>query len=149
MAASHSLGSQFKTNTLTRNPGDNPDQLQLFMTPSELMKKITYSYDRIYDDYGVYESMDDLWSRKLKESKVEEVPGYWQHGAGIHKLLATSGWNWDHRVPLAHTKYGNDGTWETRISNAHHRVASANEIDPNMLIPVDNTIVHKRDRNAY
>lgn len=101
----------------------NPDQLQLFMTGTELKSAITNSIDR-----APMGRMSDMWKRKLRESKRSDM----SHGAGTYQSLAKHGWQGE-GVDVMHVrKYGALPEWdrtEVSVSDAHHRIAAAADIE--------------------
>lgn len=99
----------------------NPHQLKLFMTGMELKNSITYSGDRNDD-----ETLDDMWNRKVEESK--ETRGV--HGAGTYESIREHGWKPegrydDKQIPVRYSKSKSS----MRIANGHHRVAAAADIE--------------------
>jgi len=119
----------------------NPEQLQLFMTGTELKGMITDSIDR--NPLGGYGgTMDKMWATKVRQSKREGMG----HGAGTYKSMKERGWDpptevWGDEAPgwdnagfeINHVrKYGGipafDRT-ETSVTAAHHRIAAAADIE--------------------
>lgn len=97
-----------------------PQQLKLFMTGGELKDNITYSGDTL-----PHETLGDMWDRKVVESKEE-----YGHGAGTYDSIQKHGWDpkdsWDAKgIPIRYSSR----TGSTRISNGHHRVAAAADIE--------------------
>ena len=122
MAASHHL---------------NPDQLQLFMTGTELKNAITDSIDR-----APMQSMDKMWATKLRQSKRSGM----EHGAGTYQSIKQHGWKepegvWGDETPghgnsgfeIMHKRvYGGIPEWdrsETSVTGAHHRIAAAADLE--------------------
>ena len=99
-----------------------PEQMKLFMSGTELKGSLTNSIDR-----APMQSMDDMWKRKLRESKSESY-----HGGGTHASLKEH--NWVGPGPgLYHTTIpGAIPEWskeDTQVDDAHHRIAAAADIE--------------------
>lgn len=119
-----------------RDPGKDPNQLRMFMTPKEIHGIVNESYDRHFPDKsrtGQMETLDEMWERKLEESRVPRDPQ--KHGSGSYSLLSKAGWDWDFKVPIQM----HEST--VRLTNAHHRIAAMLDIDPDALIPVTHRLV--------
>ena len=106
------------------DPGKNPKQLRMFMTAPEIMGLVNTS-----KDVHGSETMDDMWKRKLGESKNRD---------NLYDSLATRGYR---GMPLwiSHedfTEHDGPQDEEIRLMDGHHRVASMAQIDPNAWIPV-------------
>jgi hypothetical protein len=100
----------------------HPQQMKLFMTGTELKGEITSSIDR-----APMQSMDDMWKRKLRESKGE----HW-HGGGTHASLKERGWVGPGPELFHTTIPGAIPEWdkeELGVSDAHHRIAAAADIE--------------------
>lgn len=99
-----------------------PEQMSLFMTGTELKGAITQSIDR-----APMQSMDDMWKRKVRESKGDAY-----HGGGTHASLKANGWvgpgpELFHTViPGAIPEFNKQ---ELGVSDAHHRIAAAADIE--------------------
>ena len=97
----------------------SPDQFKLFMTARELREQ----YDPNWGDFEDDETSEDVWNRKLRESKE----------TGLHKDIEDIGV----RMPVTVSDNpATDSEFKPEILGGHHRVASAFEINPDMLIPV-------------
>ena len=114
-------------------------QLPLFASGSEVKKMLNMSYDMdngaSYDTHrrtsggGVEpyrtkrkdpETMDDMWDRKLEESKSYES----DHGAGVYGSLKKEGWR-SHSAGLTMVHRTTPEGVTRRLHDGHHRVASA------------------------
>jgi hypothetical protein len=91
----------------------NPNQLRLFMTPTEIMKH----FEPISGDFKRNESVEELWGRKAEES----------HDAGLTDSIRKQGV----QVPVSLD------IDRSRVVGGHHRIAAAHTVDPNMSIPVN------------
>ena len=118
-------------------------QLGFYMTAEELKKGITHSYDR----GGRW--LDDLWDRKLQESKTGAVrnarytPTRDRGTNNLYSSIKEKGVQ--KLVEVAHPRKGaKEGENGLHLVEGHHRVAAAHDIDPNMLIPVTHTFPHDR-----
>ena len=87
-------------------------QLAMYMTAREI-------HDLPMGDEPGYHSKEQLIKEKLEESKQ----------AGLHNQIKEQGV----RTPVA-IHNDDDGQY---LWDGHHRVVSANKINPNMLIPVE------------
>jgi hypothetical protein len=98
---------------VTRNPGDNPEQLQMFMRPHEILNKL-HSF---LDDEGIDDPRDypysDLHDEKLQEAK----------DSGLHDGIETDGVR-DH-VVLETAPH----TTKFRMGNGHHRLSVALDLE--------------------
>lgn len=110
----------------------DPNQLQAVMTGTELKGTITQSYDR-----RTSESLDEMWGRKLQESKAPKDTG---HGAGIHESLSTKGFRPELNAWSGYDRDDNPGyrgainvEHESRdrrhLDDGHHKVAAAADIE--------------------
>jgi hypothetical protein len=109
----------------------NPDQLQLFMTGTELKNAITGSIDR-NPIGGFGGTMDKMWKSKLRQSKRSGVG----HGAGTYQSLLKHGWQdpgTEGGFEINRKRvYGGIPEWdrtETSVTGAHHRIAAAADIE--------------------
>jgi hypothetical protein len=116
----------------------NPNQFKLFYGAQELQDAITDSNDRnvlydaaagemMRDDNGILqkESMPDMWSRKLQESKQREGYG---HGSGVYDSMMSEGVRPHTSLKLYHADQ--PGVNNKRvIADGHHRVAAAADIE--------------------
>ena len=99
---------------VTRNPGDNPEQLQMFMRPHEILNKLhgfmdaTASYIDDPKDYPY----SDLHDEKLSEAK----------STGLHDSIETDGVR-DHIVLT------NTGRDTFLMGNGHHRLSVALDLE--------------------
>lgn len=140
----------------SRDVRHDPNQLALFMTANDLKDTITDSWDRGmireypshyglsqsdienpsgYVDYDEEESMEDLWGRKLAESKKPEGSG---HGSGVHESISTKGWRpiVSGGVDLNYSSDDDPEYPDIRLSDAHHRVAAAADIESKTGKPI-------------
>jgi hypothetical protein len=100
----------------------HPGQMKLFMTGTELKESITGSIDR-----APMQSMDDMWKRKLRESKGEA----W-HGGGTHASLKEHGWVGPGPGIHQRMQPGAIPEWNKehlQVEDAHHRIAAAADIE--------------------
>lgn len=119
----------------------NPEQLQLFMTGTELKGMITDSIDR--NPLGGFGgTMDKMWASKLRQSKRSGM----EHGGGTYKSLQEHGWDppaevWGDEAP-GHDASGFEinhvrkigaipafDRTETSVTGAHHRIAAAADME--------------------
>lgn len=98
---------------VTRNPGDNPEQLQMFMRPHEILNKL-HSF---LDDEGIDDPRDYPYS-DLHDEKLEEAKG-----TGLHDSIETDGVR-DH-VVLETAPH----TTKFRMGNGHHRLSVALDLE--------------------
>jgi hypothetical protein len=133
----------------------------MFMTASEIMKATNTS-----KDLQGNETMDDLWKRKLKESKDETGT----RSAGLFDKIASEGYRGDpieldhddssvftSHLPESVGSSGSSPTFDkksnmyvtehkkTQLMDGHHRVATMAEADPNAWIPV----THKTRKQQF
>jgi len=94
--------------------GPQFDQLKLFMTPEEIKGYVNTSGD-LYDG----ETMDQMWERKVEESKAPRDTG---HGSGVYDALS-GGKPILSTVTALHTSRGSE------LEDKHHRVAAQADID--------------------
>jgi len=100
----------------------HPEQLQLFMTGTELKNRITDSIDR-----APMRSMDDMWKSKLRESKGQQ-----RHGGGTYQSLKKNGWQGEGPGILHRREYSVLPEWDKDhmgVNDAHHRIAAAADIE--------------------
>lgn len=115
----------------------NPDQLKMFMTPKEIMSSHE-NWDRLPND----PDGSKLYARKLHEAKTEPTPEankYEIWAAGKSDFIGPQ------IPPTYRTLYESIKAEGVKnpvhlspnyVVGGHHRIAAANDIDPNMLIPV-------------
>jgi hypothetical protein len=105
--------------------GPQFEQLKMFMTPAEIKDYVTTSEDLRYG-----ETMDQLWDRKLQESKQPRDTG---PGGGVHGALSSGTPILDDVDVLSESK-------GSMLIDKHHRVAAQADIDAatgkETLIPV-------------
>jgi hypothetical protein len=116
----------------------NQNQLQLFMTGSELKSTINRS-----SDLRPGENMSSMWGRKLERAKE---PGPYKHGSGVYDTLMSEGYDaskprlsgmGDGVVgPIRLQQSGFGDNRQTRVSDAHHRIAAADDIERQTGQPV-------------
>lgn len=111
------------------------EQLPMFMTAGEIKSKVNYSADPGGDN------MESLWHQKLYEAKTgairnaRYVPTRARKGASLYDSIKREGV----RKPVELNRNFDGGRhWPAgyQLSEGHHRVAAAADIDPNMLVPV-------------
>lgn len=113
----------------------NPNQLALFYSARELRDRvINHSKDDTHGD------LEDMWNNKLEEAQEpwdESKPDYLQtHGAGVYDSIKEKGYKGS-RLVLAHGPSG--ATW---VTNGHHRIAAAAQIEEETGVPVFIPIEH-------
>lgn len=118
----------------------NPEQLALFYTATDLQKMLTRSVDRDLSPMGGFESMEELWDRKLKESKKSSPHA---HGGGVYDSIKEKGYVGD-KLVVVHVDAD-----DKQISNGHHRIAAAAQIEKEtnkpIFIPVEHVETSHRD----
>ena len=103
----------------------NPNQLRLFMQAKELMDLTSGHTEGINQDYLPYSQSPGVYRQKLAESKVRPKIGQ----GSLHESIQESGV----KVPVRiRTHEGKE-----QINDGHHRIAAANDIDPEMYLPVE------------
>ena len=114
---------------VTRNPGDNPDQLQMFMRPHEILNKISGFMDNTgshIDDPKDY-PYSDLHNEKLGEAI----------DSGLHDGIETDG-------IMNHIVLTNTGRDKFRMGNGHHRLSVALDLEEKGH-QVDIPVIHDND----
>ena len=107
------------------------EQLPMFMKAGELKSKINVSYDPHRD-------MEHLWRYKLQEAKTGAIrnarytPTRARKGASFYDSIKEKGV----QKPVLISPNPSYKSPGFHLSEGHHRVAAAADIDPNMLIPV-------------
>ena len=94
------------------------EQMKLFMTPGEIKGWVTDSADRYRT---LNEGMDDMWNRKLHESKSPQ--GVPKPGAGVYDAVS-SGKNILPNVTLIPFRQTEHESARNMIGDGHHRVAA-------------------------
>ena len=137
------LGIVSKSNRVLPTPPNLTNELRqgnrpMFMTGPEIM----HNYDPNYWDKSPSESNDDLWARKLHESKrgsFHDTNYILRDGetSSLEESVRNSGV----RKPIFLGEFSKtrNNSSKPEVKNGHHRVAVASSIDPNMLLPVDHT----------
>lgn len=102
-----------------------PEQMQLFMTGTELKNRITDSIDR-----SPMGSMEQMWKSKLRQSKRSGMG----HGNDTYASIKEHGWNADEpQFEILHVRqFGAIPEFDTdrfSVSGAHHRIAAAADIE--------------------
>jgi hypothetical protein len=101
------------------------EQLAMYMPAHEVMAKTGQkSPDRTFRDYGlrlppVREGVDAMWERKAKEAKSK----------GLISSISKKGI----QKPVKMMPFMGQHV----LLDGHHRVAAANSLDPNFLVPVE------------
>ena len=113
------------------------EQMAMFIPAKDLIQSRPFPGDRDYteeSDFTKRENNQQLWDRKLRESKEYPTDAY---DGTLHKEIAEAGVKEPVRL-----------MWEGRdvptVVQGHHRIASANDIDPEMLVPA----MHYSDDDA-
>ena len=114
---------------VTRNPGDNPDQLQMFMRPHEILNKLSGFIDDTdgYLDDGRDYPYSDLHDEKLSEAK----------DSGLHDAIETDG-------VRNHIVLTNTGGDKFRMGNGHHRLSAALDLEEKGH-QIDIPVIHDND----
>ena len=99
---------------VTRNPGDNPEQLQMFMRPHEILNKLSGFMD---DDGGFIDDPQDYPNSKLHAEKLDEAKD-----SGLHDGIETDG-------VMNHIVLTNTGRDKFRMGNGHHRLSAALDLE--------------------
>ena len=132
----------------------HPKQLSMFMPARELYNMQPNPGDVKEEAHNRYWDSDDLppehtpeeekqymWDVKLAHTKEEAgSPEGWRAG-GLHKAIAKEGVL--EPVQIAH--YSRDDI--PHIMDGHHRVAAANDINPDMEVPIQNHVINKNWKN--
>lgn len=103
------------------------DQLQMFMTPKEIMSKWEPLTGDMYED----ESVSEFWDRKVDESKDDD-DGYYEQPTSdgtLHESISREGV----KKPV---HLGWDDNRPDQILGGHHRIAAAMDTAPDSVIPV-------------
>jgi hypothetical protein len=112
-------------------------QLAMFIPAKDLMTASPHAGDlQRVQSKGAHtlETEDQLWERKLKESQNKHwnvSRGHktlWE-GQGLHESIAAEGV----RTPVRILNHDDDNV---TVLQGHHRIVAANDVDPEMLIPV-------------
>ena len=115
---------------VTRNPGDNPDQLQMFMRPHEILNKI----DSFVDDFGgSIDDPQDYPYSDLHNEKLQEAID-----SGLHDGIETEGIK-NHIVlqTLPNSP-------QFRMGNGHHRLSAALDLEERGH-QIDIPVIHDAD----
>jgi ParB-like chromosome segregation protein Spo0J len=100
-----------------------PYQLKMFMQAHELMDVAAADTPK-WDSLNVHQPMRE---RKLKESKERK----------LYDSIAESGVQKPVTLDTMSFNEDDPSDFEEVIRDGHHRVAAANDINPNMYIPVE------------
>jgi len=128
----------------------HPQQLQMFMPARELLAMTPSDYN---PNRSTSRTVDDMWANKLEESKEDKFyPKIHADGSvdtrvrqdynSLHASIASEGVLKPVQVTRTAADFG-EGTPRAHLRNqavlfeGHHRVAAANDIDPQMEVPVD------------
>jgi hypothetical protein len=98
---------------VTRNPGDNPEQLQMFMRPHEVLNKL-YGF---IDDEGIDDPSDYPYSDLHNEKLGEAID------SGLHDGIETDGIM--NHIVLETAPH----TTKFRMGNGHHRLSVALDLE--------------------
>lgn len=107
----------------------------MFMKAGEIKAKVNSSADPGGHD------MDNLWHNKLYEAKTGAIrnarytPTRRRKGASLYESIKAKGV----QKPVELNRNNRDSRFSKKgysLSEGHHRIAAAADIDPNMLIPV-------------
>lgn len=117
----------------------HPYQMRMFMQAKELMN-ITSGHTDLSAprQYAPMSESPNLYAQKLAESKTGSAPStFFKKKKGkesLHDSIKREGVT--SPVHLKVFENINKDGWEEQINDGHHRVASANDINPEMYIPV-------------
>jgi len=98
---------------VTRNPGNNPEQLQMFMRPHEILNKL-HSF---LDDEGIDDPRDYPYSDLHNEKLGEAID------SGLHDGIETDGVM--NHIVLETAPH----TTKFRMGNGHHRLSVALDLE--------------------
>jgi len=115
---------------VTRNPGDNPEQLQMFMRPHEILNKLHHFAD---DGLGNIDDPKDYPYSDLHERKLDEAKD-----SGLHDGIETDGIL--NHVVLKTSNYTN----KFILGNGHHRLSVALDLEEKGH-QVDIPVIHDTD----
>ena len=115
---------------VTRNPGDNPEQLQMFMRPHEILNKLS----GFIDDTDAHLS-DPKWypNSKLHAEKLQEAID-----SGLHDGIETDGIL--NHIVLETAPH----TTKFRMGNGHHRLSAALDLEERGH-QIDIPVIHDTD----
>ena len=112
----------------------------MFMTGNEIKS----NYRPNMFDLGSNETNDELWSRKLQESRggnehntnysVEENVGNATGAKSLYESVKAEGI----KTPVRLTEFRIGGAFP-QVRDGHHRIASAASANPEMMIPIEYT----------
>ena len=114
------------------------EQLPMYMTAGEIKSIVNSSADPGGDN------MESLWHQKLYEAKTgairnaRYVPTRARKGATLYDSIKSKGV----QKPVELNRNNKDTRFSKKgysLSEGHHRVAAAADINPNMLIPVEHS----------
>ena len=118
-----------------REPVRQWHQLDMFKTAKELrgLPLLDVESEKLWrDKYGLKEIPDKAVDKQVMRSKLKE-----SRRSGLYDAIRASGVT--HPVHLQEA--GNFASANLgdgyAVSDGHHRIASAHDIDPNMLVPVE------------
>ena len=129
-------GNAYTPPVRAQRPSPKPpvEQLAMYKTPQEIMSE----YNPLKGDMHGFESVSDTWSRKAREGRT-----------GLSGNSRNEAFSESHPDTLANsikregvqnpvTLQTKDLTFGMRpeVFGGHHRIATANKINPNMLVPV-------------
>ena len=120
---------------VTRNPGDNPEQLQMFMRPHEILNKLYGFIDDTY--YGKIDDPRDYPHSDLHAEKLGEAID-----SGLHDGIETDGIL--NHIVLETAPH----TTKFRLGNGHHRLSAALDLESKghqINIPVIHDTDHMYD----
>jgi len=100
---------------VTKNPGDNPDQLQMFMRPHEVLSKLSGFVD---DDGGFIGDPQDYPYSNLHNAKLSEAID-----SGLHDGIETEGIK--NHIVLQTLPNSS----QFRMGNGHHRLSAALDLE--------------------
>jgi len=115
---------------VTRNPGDNPEQLQMFMRPHEILNKLHRFAD---DGLGNIDDPKDYPYSDLHERKLDEAKD-----SGLHDGIETDGIL--NHIVLKTSNYTN----KFILGNGHHRLSVALDLEEKGH-QIDIPVIHHND----
>jgi hypothetical protein len=115
----------------------NPYQMSLFLQAKDFMGLTAgHQEDGDYGDYRLLKDSPKLNARKLRESKTGAASSTFQDAPKGRDTLYESIKKEGVTSPVSLWVTPEDDGWKTMINDGHHRIAAANDINPEMFIPV-------------
>ena len=112
-----------------------PYQMKMFMQAKDFMGVLAGHTEG--GEYKLMSESPNVYSSKLQESKVgSSASTFFKKKRGkdsLYDSIKKEGV----KSPVSLKVYRTDSGWEEQINEGHHRIVSAHDIDPEMLIPVE------------